>query len=289
MVQVKEFELKLPGNGLTIRGQRWGREGKAKVLCLHGWLDNSASFQPMMPYIDDMEMIAIDLPGHGKSDHFPGSQAYQMFDYVKSVFALTEALGWKRFNLLSHSLGACISVLMAGAFPERVLAMTLIEGLGPMSYPDKECPDRYRKHILSCEKRGRSGSPAYADQLQAARSRSEQSNVDLPSALLLAERGTRPSGGEAGIVWRTDPALRFQSPHPLTELQLYAFLDRISCKSRLILADDGWPFDKELMEKRVERVKDLELLWHKGSHHLHMEYPREIAGLILNNTVFLDD
>ena len=55
-----------------------------KVLCLHGWLDNAASFNRLAPLLLDahsvssdeeqeqyqpMEILALDFPGHGLSGH----------------------------------------------------------------------------------------------------------------------------------------------------------------------------------------------------------------------------
>ena len=52
-----------------------------KILCLHGWLDNAASFNRLAPLLLDsfpvsdeqqqqpMEILALDFPGHGLSGH----------------------------------------------------------------------------------------------------------------------------------------------------------------------------------------------------------------------------
>jgi pimeloyl-ACP methyl ester carboxylesterase len=56
-----------------------------KILCLHGWLDNAASFNRLAPLLlldsksslpkeqqqqqQPMEIVALDFPGHGLSHH----------------------------------------------------------------------------------------------------------------------------------------------------------------------------------------------------------------------------
>jgi pimeloyl-ACP methyl ester carboxylesterase len=46
-----------------------------KILCLHGWLDNAASFNRLAPLLleqeqqQPMEILALDFPGHGLSGH----------------------------------------------------------------------------------------------------------------------------------------------------------------------------------------------------------------------------
>ena len=47
-----------------LRGLRWGRPGNTPILALHGWLDNAASFSRLAPLLLDVDVVAIDLPGH---------------------------------------------------------------------------------------------------------------------------------------------------------------------------------------------------------------------------------
>ena len=66
---IEEIEYQI-GN-LTMRGISCGNKHDNIVLCLHGWLDNAASFLPLMSYFEDelinKRVIAIDWPGHGNS------------------------------------------------------------------------------------------------------------------------------------------------------------------------------------------------------------------------------
>ena len=36
-------------NGLTFTAKEWGSPGYTPVIALHGWLDNAASFDLMLP------------------------------------------------------------------------------------------------------------------------------------------------------------------------------------------------------------------------------------------------
>ena len=48
----------------TLEGLHWSRPGAPKVLCLHGWLDNAASFVPLSPFLKDFDLLALDFAGH---------------------------------------------------------------------------------------------------------------------------------------------------------------------------------------------------------------------------------
>src|SRR5580765_8467017 len=86
-----------------------------RVLALHGWLDNAASFVPMAKHLDGIELVAVDLPGHGHSVHLPPGSIYTFEMAVHHVLDIADALGWERFSLLGHSMGAGIASLVAAA------------------------------------------------------------------------------------------------------------------------------------------------------------------------------
>ncbi|MGH8592167.1 MAG: alpha/beta fold hydrolase, partial [Gammaproteobacteria bacterium] len=113
--------------------KRWGSEQGAPLIALHGWVDNAASFDPVAPYLDEFDLVALDLAGHGLSDHRPKGVHYHLVDHVRDVCAVAHTLGWPQFALVGHSLGAAIAVLLAGALPKRVTRLVLIEGLGPLA------------------------------------------------------------------------------------------------------------------------------------------------------------
>jgi pimeloyl-ACP methyl ester carboxylesterase len=43
--------LRLATSGLRVAYQAWGQGNPVKVLCLHGWLDNSNSFNVLAPFL----------------------------------------------------------------------------------------------------------------------------------------------------------------------------------------------------------------------------------------------
>ena len=57
----------------TARGPltalRSGDPHGPKLLALHGWLDNAASFIPLQGSLSAFDLVALDLPGHGGSAH----------------------------------------------------------------------------------------------------------------------------------------------------------------------------------------------------------------------------
>ncbi|MCZ7600185.1 MAG: alpha/beta hydrolase [Gammaproteobacteria bacterium] len=116
--------------------------------------------------------------------------------------------------MLGHSLGAGISCMLAAAFPERVEALVLIDGIGPLSGHEDEAAARLRRAIVArgAATRERGPHPS-VDSAVAARLRATRMAPE--SARLIVERNLREVDG--GFAWRTDRRLTFPSPLYLTE------------------------------------------------------------------------
>ena len=132
-----------------VTGLRAGTPGAPKVLALHGWLDNAASFVPLAPLLQGIELVAPDLPGHGRSVHLPQGADYSFAGAVNSVLDIADALGWERFALLGHSMGAGIGSLVAAACPQRVERFVAIEALGALAETPERTVTRLRDAIAA--------------------------------------------------------------------------------------------------------------------------------------------
>ncbi len=270
-----DVEIQIPG--LTVRGQAWGPEDGIPVLALHGWLDSSASFARLAPRLESMRVVAIDLPGHGLSDHRSASAAYSFVDWVPDVVAVADSLGWQTFRLLGHSMGAGISCLLAGAFPERVTALALIEGFGPLSEEAAGAPARLARHVVQ---RKLAVEPRVMREQEEAVERVLRATwgLERESARALVARGTRAVKG--GWVWRWDPRIRQSSALRLTEEQVLAFLSAISCAVLVVRARDGYPFESSYLEARRRAVRDLTVVEVEGGHHVHLDHPERVVDAL---------
>jgi len=276
MSGAESIEIPLPG--LTLRGLAWGPAEGAPVLALHGWLDNAASFSGLAPLLEGQRVIALDLPGHGRSDHRAPSGSYNFIDWVPDVVGVADALGWERFGLVGHSMGAGIACLLAGALPERIGRLVLIEGFGPLTEGAEGAPARLARHLVQ---RGFEDQPrVMADRGEAVeRMLRASQGLERRSAEILVARGTREV--EGGVSWAWDPRLRQSSAIRLTEEQVYAFLARIGCPVLVVRALQGWPVDEALLAPRKAAIAKLEVLEVEGGHHLHLDHPERVAPAVL--------
>jgi pimeloyl-ACP methyl ester carboxylesterase len=273
----REIELQLPH--LRLAGLAWGRAGGTRVLAVHGWLDNSATFTALAPLLDDIELVAIDLPGHGHSDHRAPGAYYHYVDYLGDVLGAADALGWERFTLLGHSLGAAIASVLAAAAPQRVDAAWLIEGLGPIATPVGKSLELLRRALRDREAIGAKSLRVFDRLEEAIAARMQANGLSEAAARTLVERGTRRS--EGGWTWSSDPRLTLTSAIRLSEDQVLAYIAGIACPTLLVLADPAPPyFNAALAEARCAAVPRIERIVLPGSHHLHLEDPAPVAAAI---------
>lgn len=250
--------------------------GEIPVLALHGWLDNALSFAPLWPLLDTLDLVCLDFPGHGESPPRPAAARYHFDDYVFDVLAAADALGWERFHLLGHSLGGAVASVTAAACPERVVSLSVIEGLGPLTAPPDRTAEGWRKAILASQIRPRR---VHADREAAIEARSRNSDLPLKAAARLAERSLEPV--EGGWRWRHDLRLTWPSTQRYSEPQVLDLLGHIECPVLCILAQPrSRVIPAGMMELRLAAVRQIELAELTGGHHLHMQQAAAVAALL---------
>ena len=264
----EELEIRVPG--LCLAAKAWGRAEAPLVLALHGWLDNASSFDTLAPLLPELRVVALDLPGHGLSEHRPLGQAYHFVDWLPVVFDAADALHAQSFSLMGHSMGAGIAALAAGALPNRVERLVMLEGLGPSVVADHLLPEKVNQHLLQRKRlsqRKRKAYPNVDAAIQALLLALPE--LSRASAERLVRRGTVAVDG--GVTWRADPRLRLVSMHRFSEAQVLAFLRRIEAPSLVVRADRGFVFDREQMRQRCAQVKGLRVHELNGGHHVHLD------------------
>ena len=273
----KNWQFAVHGRQLAV--MEWGNPEGVPVIALHGWLDNAASFTLLAHHLPQIRLIALDLAGHGLSDHRPPGQPYYIWDNVADVLALVEHLGLERVVLLGHSLGAGVATLFAGAFPERVSRMILLDGMIPLDYPAEQLPESMARALRRGARLGRRSLRPYASFEEALQTRiNSRWPVSRQAATWLLERGLKQQAD--GWVWRSDIALTQPSIVRLCEPQIAAFVRRLTMPVKLIMAERGE--ELSLIESMLHMVPSLEFDMLPATHHLHLEpgLARQIADWI---------
>ena len=277
MTSPGELSIALPH--LTLRAQVWGESAAPPLLVLHGWLDNAGSFARLAPMLAARFLvIALELPGHGHSDHVAAGASYRYLDYVQAVLVAVDAMQLNRYSLLGHSLGAGIAALVAAATPERIERLLMIEGLGPLGDDGSHTLQRFRD-AFTPRAGNRKPLRVFHSIEQAASARSMVSGLPAELARPIVERGLIETAG--GWRWRSDPRLTHPSPVRLADSQIHALLRGIEAPSALLLAQPATSYlPSAPMQARAACVRQLAVTHLDGGHHLHLEQPAAVAAWI---------
>jgi pimeloyl-ACP methyl ester carboxylesterase len=126
-------------DGHAVVGATGGREHKASrplALFVHGaGLDHTVwALQSRWLAFHGWNVLALDLPGHGRSQGPPLPTVAAMAAWIAAVI---EAAGSKSAALIGHSMGSLIALETAARFAERVQSIVLVAPAAAMPvHPD---------------------------------------------------------------------------------------------------------------------------------------------------------
>ncbi|HJW42553.1 MAG TPA: alpha/beta hydrolase [Rhizomicrobium sp.] len=94
--------------------------GPEPVLVLHDWLGDCTNYDSVLPYLDRAAFTYAfaDLRGYGRSRDFAGE--YSVDEIARDCLALADALGWRRFHVVGHSMTGMATQRLAADAPERI-------------------------------------------------------------------------------------------------------------------------------------------------------------------------
>jgi len=269
----RELTLELPHQKMTAL--EWGPTDGVPLIAAHGWLDNAATFVGLAPLLDDVRFVALDLAGHGRSDHWPLACSHYFVDWVPQIVEAADALGFEDFLLLGHSMGAGVASLVPAVAPGRVRRMVLLEGAGPLTTPPEDAPALLRMALEDEERVADASRRIHPDLESAVAARCHGTDLDPGSARGLVERSVEIV--EGGVRFTFDPRLRTRSRWRFTENQVFAFLAAIDCPVLAVRADQGWPVPEEQMQARLKAIPDVTRVEVEGGHHVHLTHPERVA------------
>ena len=201
-------------------------------MFLHGNGGRGSQWAPQLAALAGTHRAAaLDLRGMGRSDP-PRDSDFSVGALADDVAAAADGLGFARFVLVGHSLGASVAACCAGRFPERLLGLVLVDFGGDLRDDGPEAlanlvdglrPDRFagfaHRAVATCLRGAR---PAVAVRVLADLA------ATPPASFAGAALGLVDFDAAAALGGYDGPALHLYSPF-LETLGLVPIHHRVPC------------------------------------------------------------
>lgn len=122
--------LYVPYGGRRLHLLDWAGDGETTILFVHGgcanahWWCHSARL-----LAGRYRVLALDLSGHGESDHLPDGE-YSLEGHRDDLVHVARSLDLRGFALVAHSFGGFVSLAAVPELGDRLGTLTLVDSRG---------------------------------------------------------------------------------------------------------------------------------------------------------------
>jgi pimeloyl-ACP methyl ester carboxylesterase len=216
-------------DGAHVRFLAWGDPGRRGLVFVHGggahahwWTHVAAKFA------DEYRVVAIDLSGHGDSDH---RDAYTLEQWTDEVVAVAEA---GRIDgppvVVGHSMGGMVTIATAAIHADRLAGAIVCDS--PVTEPDPEIESYRLKEAFGKQRT----YPTVEDAVARFRTVPAQEHYLDYVMDHVARRSLRAV--EGGWQWKFDHLVFAQFGGSLRGVAL-PYLPRVRCRFALLRSEMG--------------------------------------------------
>ncbi len=229
--------------------------GPTTVVLIHGWTCDHTLWEAQLEGLKNRyRVVALDLPGHGRSDPAPD---YSMKRFARAVEAVMRAVKAPKAVLIGHSMGGAVMLEFARLYREKVLAIVALDAFFPDAQAAKELeswPARFQ---------GPGAAKARAEMVRGMFT--DATTAEMRRRIEAVMLGTRPEVAAGAMRGIADPSVWRE--------------DRIDVPLLEIAAATNDYDTEELLRKRFPGAAMVKV---PGTgHFLHMEKPAEVNRILL--------
>ena len=244
--QVQPKSRTVTANGINLHYLDWGAEGNPPLVLLHGlrghanvWADVAESL------CGDYHVYALDQRGRGDTDHAPGGD-YSTEAFVADLIGFVDAIGLDKFVLFGHSMGGRNSMAFAGAHPERLERLCIVD-IGPRIEPAGG--NRITEELRAI--------PPHFDSFEDALAHVQGGNRFASEAVMrrrLAGQTRQLPDGKLG--WKFDPEIREQRINGTAApaADLWPALENITCPTLIVRGTETDLLTQETADRMVDTL-----------------------------------
>jgi pimeloyl-ACP methyl ester carboxylesterase len=191
-----ESRFLVTSTGARVHYRDQGNKNGVPIVLVHG---SNASLHTWEPWVsrldDDYRLVSMDLPGHGLTGRTPDDD-YSSEAFIRVVDEVVAHLEMDRFVLGGNSMGGGVTWRYTLQYPEKVLAMVLVNASGPYDWWREREQLEAQKDQEQDEQQVRAGPMAFR-LLSYAWFRAISRNLDPYS---LVEQGVRSAYNDSPVI-----------------------------------------------------------------------------------------
>lgn len=262
--------LNVKARSVNIYIKRYNIGAAKKVAWLHGFTGSSSTWEEVISLLpSSMELLTIDLIGHGQTDQ-PSDPAYYLVEeQIEDLHALFQQLEWTHFTLVGYSMGGRLALAYAAKYPVEAL---LLESSSPGLASEEERQNRKLSDELLAERIMKEGVISFVGfwegiplfQTQKRLSAEKQKMIRMER---LAQSAVGLSNSLKGFSTGIQPSYW----NVLSEMSIPVFL--LVGELDLKFCAIAKRMENELPNAKLVVVKD-------AGHAIHVEKPKIFATII---------
>lgn len=210
----------------------------------------------------DAAVLMYDCRGHGASGKPPGPYSVELF--ARDLASVLDGIGWPTALVAGASMGGCVTLAFAAAYPQRVAALGLID---TTAWYGAEAPQQWAERAERAFKSGLGGMVDF----QVTRWFSDEFRARHPDLVRQSVE----------IFLRNDLPAYAASCRMLGACDLRASLGRIALPTAVVVGEEDYATPIAMAEALHRSIRGADLAVLKGARHLTpLERPDEIAAAL---------
>jgi pimeloyl-ACP methyl ester carboxylesterase len=230
-------------------------------VLLHGLTCSAAYWLRVVPLLDGLRVVAVDLRGHGLSAH---RDSYGYADYESDLLGVLDDLGLEGAPVAGHSLGGYVA-LLAASRSDRIGPVLAIDVKSDWTEADAGLAARSRDAAQRVEPK----RSVLVDRLARTRPPVSESELDA-----LAVRSIEPADGG----WRFRWDRRVLATEPV---DAFAFLSDVPGRVHVMAGAESDVMPPDAAERFAAAIPGVTLEVLDGvGHHVELEAPERVAAAL---------
>lgn len=234
-----------------------------RAVLIHSLAMDHSFWRPVAERLaKDAAVLIYDCRGHGASDKPPGPYTVELF--ARDLAALLDSIGWRAALVAGASMGGCVTLAFANAYPQRVTALGLVD---TTAWYGPEAPKQWAERA---DRALKSGLRAMVD-FQVTRWFGDDFRARHDDVVRHSVE----------VFLRNEPAAYAASCRMLGACDMRAVLPKIVAPTAILVGEEDYATPVAMAEALRDGIRGAQLTGLKGARHLTpLERPDDIAAVL---------